>query len=205
MHLTKHEKDKLLLYVAGELAKNRLKRGVKLNYPECIALISCHVIEGARTGKKISKIIKECSNLLKKDQVMDGIPELANEILVEATFPDGTKLVTIHNPIKGKSKNIPGEYKILNKNIQFLTKRPKINRKVTNTGTRAIQVGSHFHFYEVNKYLKFKRENTEGYRLNIPSGTSIRFEPKETKKITLVKIGGLKKIYGFSGKTNKTT
>jgi len=99
MELSPREKDKLLLFTAGLLAERRLARGVKLNYPEAIALISCVVLEGARDGRTVAQMMAEGRKVLTKDQVMDGVAEMLLEVQVEATFPDGTKLVTIHNPI----------------------------------------------------------------------------------------------------------
>ncbi|WP_185883033.1 urease subunit gamma [Blattabacterium cuenoti] len=206
MHLTSYEKEKILLHMAGELAKKRLKRGLKLNYPESLALITHYVMEGARDGKTVKEIINEASHILSEYQIMDGVYELLNNVQIEATFPDGTKLVTIHNPIQKKTKRsskiIPGQYNLLNKDISILPNRSRIKRIVSNTGNRPIQVGSHFHFYETNSALSFERKGTKGYRLDIPSGRSVRFEPGEIKDITLVEIGGSKKIYGFSGKEN---
>ncbi|WP_062264019.1 MULTISPECIES: urease subunit gamma [Endozoicomonas] len=99
MELTPREKDKLLLYTAALVAERRLGRGVKLNYPESIALISMHIMEGARDGKTVAQLMNEGREILTRDNVMEGIPEMIHEVQVEATFPDGTKLVTVHNPI----------------------------------------------------------------------------------------------------------
>ena len=102
MKLTPREKDKLLISMAAEVARKRLKRGVKLNYPEAIALISDFIVEGARDGKKVSDLMSEGANILDKDQVMLGVDTMIKDVQVEATFRDGTKLVTVHNPIKVK-------------------------------------------------------------------------------------------------------
>ena len=99
MHLTPQEKDKLLIFLAAQLAERRLNRGLKLNYPEAVAFLSFQVLEGARDGKSVSELMFEGNNWLSRDQVMEGIPEMVNEVQIEAMFPDGTKLVTIHNPI----------------------------------------------------------------------------------------------------------
>ena len=99
MHLTPREKDKLLLFVAAELTRQRRERGVKLNYPESVALISAAIMEGARDGRKVAELMSYGTEILSADEVMEGIPEMINEVQVEATFPDGTKLVTVHNPI----------------------------------------------------------------------------------------------------------
>lgn len=99
MNLSPREKDKLLIFTAGLLAERRLARGIKLNYPEAIALISSAVMEGAREGRTVADLMAYGATLLKRDQVQKGIPEMVDDVQVEATFPDGTKLVTVHNPI----------------------------------------------------------------------------------------------------------
>ena len=100
MHLTPREKDKLMIVVAADLARRRKDRGVLLNYSESVALITYEVMEGARDGKSVADLMSYGSTILKKDEVMEGIPEMIHEVQVEATFPDGTKLVTVHNPIR---------------------------------------------------------------------------------------------------------
>ena len=99
MELSPREKDKLMLYTAGLVAERRLGRGLKLNYPEAVAFISVAIVEGARDGKSVAELMDYGRTLLTSEQVMDGISEMINEVQVEATFPDGTKLVTVHNPI----------------------------------------------------------------------------------------------------------
>ncbi|MEM7097609.1 MAG: urease subunit gamma [Pseudomonadota bacterium] len=99
MDLTPREKDKLLIFVAAQLAEKRRDRGVKLNYPESVALITAAIMEGARDGKTVAELMSEGAQILSRKEVMDGIAELLSEVQVEATFPDGTKLVTVHNPI----------------------------------------------------------------------------------------------------------
>lgn len=99
MDLLPREKDKLLLFAAGLLAERRKARGVKLNYPEAVAYISLAVLEGARDGRNVADLMGSCRDLLARDDVMEGVPEMLHEIQVEATFPDGTKLVTVHDPI----------------------------------------------------------------------------------------------------------
>ena len=99
MELTAREKDKLLLFTAGLVAERRRARGLKLNYPEAVALISCAIMEGARDGRSVAELMSAGTRILSRDDVMEGIAEMIPEIQVEATFPDGTKLVTVHNPI----------------------------------------------------------------------------------------------------------
>ncbi len=100
MQLTPQEKDKLLIFTAALVAERRKDRGVKLNYPEAIAFISAAILEGARDGQTVAELMTYGMTLLKRDDVMDGIPEMVHEVQVEATFPDGTKLVTVHEPIR---------------------------------------------------------------------------------------------------------
>ena len=100
MKLTPREKEKLMISMAANVARKRLERGVKLNYPEVIALITDFVIEGARDGKMVSELMESGAHVVKKDDCMDGIPDMIQEVQVEATFPDGTKLVTVHKPIR---------------------------------------------------------------------------------------------------------
>ena len=101
MKLTPREKDKLMISVAADVARKRLDRGVKLNYPEVVAIISDFVLEGARDGRSVSELMSSGAEIIKESQVMDGVESMIDDVQVEATFPDGTKLVTIHNPIKG--------------------------------------------------------------------------------------------------------
>ncbi|MBV9079068.1 MAG: urease subunit gamma, partial [Methylobacteriaceae bacterium] len=109
MNLTPREKDKLLVALAAMVARNRLARGVKLNHPEAVALITDFVVEGARDGRTVAELMEAGAHVVTADQVMTGVPEMIHDIQVEATFPDGTKLVTVHHPIRGApSAEVPG-------------------------------------------------------------------------------------------------
>jgi urease subunit gamma len=100
MHLTPREVDKLLIFVAAEVAQRRRERGLKLNYPEAMALISAELLEGARDGKSVAELMRYGGQILRRDEVMEGVPEMLAEVQIEATFPDGTKLVTVHDPLR---------------------------------------------------------------------------------------------------------
>ena len=222
MELTPREKDKLLLFTAALLAERRKARGVKLNYPEAVAYISAAILEGARDGRTVADLMDHGRTLLTADDVMDGVPEMIDEVQVEATFPDGTKLVTVHDPIlqlpgikdelvspdhehvTAKSSYdentiFPGEVVPADGEIELNVGRAVLSLSVANTGDRPIQVGSHYHFYETNPALKFDRESTRGFRLNIPAGTAVRFEPGQTREVELVAYAGDRKVYGFNG------
>lgn len=100
MRLTMREQEKLMVVVAAEVARRRMKKGLKLNYPEAVAIITDEIMEGAREGKRVEQLMDECRNILKRDQVMEGVSEMVHTVQVECTFPDGTKLVTVHDPIQ---------------------------------------------------------------------------------------------------------
>lgn len=202
MHLTPRETDKLMLHLAGTLAKERKERGLKLNYPEAIAYISSQLLELARDGHSVTELMRMGTRMLATDDVMDGIPEMIHEIQLEATFPDGTKLVTVHNPITGNGKVIPGEILTEPGDIELNAGKDTAQIAVANTADRPIQVGSHYHFFEVNKALEFQRERAYGMRLDIPAGTAVRFEPGETKRVNLVEIGGTREGYGLNDLTD---
>jgi urease subunit gamma/beta len=200
MNLTPREKDKLLIAMAAIVARKRLERGVKLNHPEAVALITDFVVEGARDGRTVAELMEAGAHVVSADQVMDGIASMIHDIQVEATFPDGTKLVTVHNPIRGADdKLIPGEVVTEPGDIDMNVGRETITLDVSNAGDRPIQVGSHYHFFETNPALKFERATTRGYRLDIPSGTATRFEPGQTRTVRLVAIAGYRQAIGFRG------
>ena len=183
------------------VARRRLERGIKLNHPEAIALITDFVVEGARDGRSVSDLMQAGARVVTRDQVMPGIAEMIHDVQVEATFPDGTKLVTVHHPIRGPhSKLTPGEVVTPEGEIVMNVDRETLTLTVANTGDRPIQVGSHYHFYETNTALQFEREKAYGYRLNIAAGTAVRFEPGQERTVELVELAGDRVVYGFLGK-----
>lgn len=202
MHLTPREQERLMIHCAGELAKSRKMRGIKLNYPEAIAYITSELLEGAREGKTVTELMRLGTKLLTNDDVMDGVAEMIQEIQFEATFPDGTKLVTVHHPIEADGMVTPGEYLFDDGEHIINAGKNTVTIKVTNTADRPVQVGSHYHFFEANKKLLFNRSAAFGMRLDILSGTAVRFEPGETKSVRLVEIGGSRRGFGLNGITN---
>jgi urease subunit gamma/beta len=200
MELTPREKDKLLLFTAALLAERRKARGLKLNYPEAIAYISAEIMEGARDGRTVADLMDYGRTLLSGEDVMDGIAEMIHDVQVEATFPDGTKLVTVHEPIVTNKapQLVAGEVITDAGDIELNAGREKVEVEVANTGDRPIQIGSHYHFFETNSALQFERDLTRGFRLDIPAGTAVRFEPGQSRKVVLVEYAGDKMIYGFN-------
>jgi urease subunit gamma/beta len=199
MNLSPREKDKLLVAMAAMVARNRLARGVKLNHPEAVALITDFVVEGARDGRSVAELMQTGAHVVKADQVMAGVAEMIHDVQVEATFPDGTKLVTVHQPIRGAALDhvTPGEVITEPGDIVMNEGRETVTLSISNTGDRPIQVGSHYHFFETNAALSFDRAKARGMRLDIPAGTAVRFEPGQSREVRLVALAGKREIYGF--------
>jgi urease subunit gamma/beta len=221
MHLSPRELDKLTLHQAGSLAQKRLARGVRLNHPEAVALIATVLLEFIRDGRSVAELMDLGRKLLGQNQVMPGVPEMIYDVQVEGTFPDGSKLVTVHHPIASENgdlalalhgsflpvpklsafKPLPdigevGAVTALEGEVELNIGRATVELPVTNLGDRPIQVGSHYHFIETNTSLRFDRSRAYGMRLDIPAGTAVRFEPGETKTVKLVEIAGRKVIRG---------
>ena len=222
MHLTPREIEKLMLHNIGFLAQKRLARGARLNYPEAVALIASQILEFIRDGRSVAELMDLGRRFLGLKQVQPGVAEMLQEVQVEGTFPDGTKLVTVHWPIAaeygdlelalyGSFLPVPdiskfetdaedavtaGEFLPLDTEVVLNEGRDAIELEVTNLGDRPIQVGSHYHFVETNPQLQFNRTAAYGRRLDIPAGTAVRFEPGDIKTITLVEIAGNKVIRG---------
>jgi urease subunit gamma/beta len=207
MLLTPTELERLTIYTAAEIARKRRAKGLRLNYPEATALIADEIIEGAREGRSVAELIGFGATLLNTDDVMPGVAELMPVLQVEANFPDGTKLVTVHDPIRpglvaqGNYRR-PGELITAEGEIELSPGRARCSVKALNGGDRPIQIGSHYHFFEVNRNLQFDREAAFGMHLDIPAGTAVRFEPGEEREVQLVAFGGSGEVYGFSGLTN---
>ena len=204
MHLTPHEQERLLVHVAADVAQRRRERGLLLNYPEVIALLTAHVYEEARAGATVDAVMESGRHVLERSEVMDGVPEMIDNVQVEATFPDGTKLVTIHDPFDEAATEVdvhPGKLELLpdddEHRVVFNEGAPPVSLPVSNPRDRPIQVGSHFHFAEANEGLEFPREAAHGMRLHIPSGTSERFEPGDERSVMLVPIAGDRNVHGL--------
>ncbi|GAA2534927.1 MULTISPECIES: urease subunit gamma [Streptomyces] len=211
MHLTPHEQERLLVHVAADVARRRRERGLLLNYPEAMALLTAHVYEEARAGATVDSVMESGRHVLQRGEVMDGVPEMITNIQVEATFPDGTKLVTIHDPFDAPATKVdvhPGKLELLPDEdehaVAFNEGATPVPLCVSNPADRPIQVGSHFHFAEANEGLEFPREAAHGMRLHIASGTSERFEPQAQRTVMLVPIAGDRIVHGLqAGKSEE--
>ncbi len=213
MQLSPHEQERLLVHVAADVATRRRERGLRLNYPEAVAILTSWVFEAARDGRTVAEVMSLGREVLTTDDVMDGIDVLIDELQVEATFPDGTKLVTLHGPIQAPLRPAdgtvaatstaapirPGELLVAADPVTLFDGLETLDVHVLNTGDRPVQVGSHFHFAEANDALDFDRAPTVGFRLAVPAGTSTRFEPGIPMDVTLVRYGGERRTAGFRG------
>jgi urease subunit gamma/beta len=202
MHLSPKENDRLLLFLAAELARRRRARGLRLNYPEARALIADEILEGARDGRSVAELMEFGAQILSTDDVLPGVDTLVGVLQVEAFFEDGQKLVTVHQPIRPGRERIdgvaPGAVIPAEEEIELSPGRGTITLRVENTGDRPVQVGSHYHFFEVNRALRFERERTFGMHLDIPAGTAVRFEPGEDREVALVEFGGQRELHGLN-------
>lgn len=214
MHLTPRDIDKLILHGAGFLAQKRLARGLRLGYPETVALLATQILELIRDGRSVAELMDVGRRVLGRRQVLPGVPSLVHEVQVEGTFEDGTKLVTVHDPIMlddgdmalalygsflpvpdlevfgtrpaMPAQNAPGYVDVVPGSIDLYAGRARVTIDITSYGDRPIQIGSHFPFASANPALHFDRVAAYGKHLDIPAGTAIRFEPGETRTVTLV-------------------
>ncbi|MGV0851977.1 urease subunit beta [Mycolicibacterium phlei] len=211
MHLTPKDEDRLLLFLAAELARKHRAAGLALSYAEARALIADEVCEAARAGATVAEAAAHGASILTDDDVMPGVATLLGSVQIEAFFDDGQKLVTVHDAIRpgtGATTEphvVPGEILPAEGELELNAGRGSVTLRVENTGDRPIQVGSHFHFFEVNRALRFDRAAAFGMRLDIPSGTAVRFEPGEMQEVTLTRYGGEQTVVGQNDVTNGAT
>ena len=195
--------ERLTIFTAAELARRRRAKGLRLNFPEAVALITDEILEGAREGHGVADLIGYGSTILSTEDVMDGIAAMMPILQVEGMFPDGTKLVTVHEPIRPREGSPadplqPGAILPADGEVELSAGRPRVTLDVTNTGDRPIQVGSHYHFFETNRALAFDRAAARGLRLDIAAGTAVRFEPGQRRSVTLTTFGGTRDLSGLN-------
>nr|AQT38781.1 UreAB [Streptomyces sp.] len=184
------------------------RAGGSQTYPETVALLTVHVLEGARDGRTVADLMSSGRKLLAREEVMEGVPEMIKNVQVEATFPDGTKLVTLHEPFPEAGEDeeplvSPGKVDYSTEPddefVRFNEGRQVTCLTVNNPCDRPIQVGSHYHFFEANPGLEFDRDAAWGKRLHVPAGSSVRFEPGVPEDVELVPIEGKRVVYGLRG------
>ena len=193
MKLTPKEQDRLTIFTLAELARRRRTRGIKLNYPEAVALICDEVMEEARAGMGYDQVLLHGMQVLAEDEVMDGVAKLAETIFVETVFDDGTKLITLTHPIRPRTIP-PGQMQSQDtpaqpaEAITIHAGKSTITLLVTNTSDHPVHVTSHTPFWEINPRMQFERERARGHRLDIPAGGAVRWEPGETKEVRLCRL-----------------
>jgi urease subunit gamma/beta len=208
MRLTPQERDRLLIFTAAQLARARRERGLSLNVPETVALLSDAVIEAARDGARLTEAVQAARALLGPDDVLPGVADIVTEVRVEAVFDDGTRLAVVPSPIgdglPGGSNSggslgdlAPGAVVT----APFVDAPPTdvVDVVVTNTADVAISVTSQWHFFETNPRLRFDRAAAYGRHLAAPAGSSVRFDPGVDVRVCLVPIGGKRIAIGFAG------
>ena len=192
MKLTPKEQDRLTIFTLAEMARKRRARGLKLNYPEAVALISDEVMEEARAGRGYDEVAAHGMQILSADDVLPGVAELAETLYIEPLFDDGTKLIVLRNPIRLTAAFMGEPARVIPaaspETISINVGRPAITLSVTNTSTHPVQVTSHMPFWEINARMQFDREQAQGYRLDIPAGGAVRWEPGETKEVHLCRL-----------------
>lgn len=198
MRLTPTERDRLLLFGAAELARARRARGLKLNVPEATAIVADTVCEAARDGGRLAHAIEAARSVLGPDDVLPGVADVVTEVHVEAVFDDGSRLAVVSDPIRGGSLGDAAPGAVLPGPADRAPETAVVLR-VRNTATVPVSVTSHFHFFEANPRLDFDRAAAYGMRLNVPAGSSRRFDPGAEIEVGLVPIGGDRIAIGFAG------
>jgi urease subunit gamma/beta len=203
MRLTGRELDRLTIFTLSEFARRRRSRGRRLNAPEAAAVVVDEILEWAWDGLPLSEVIDRARSVLGRDDVMEGVPEIVGRIEVDALFPSGTTLVVVDYPFgpppEGAEVAAPGAVVSEAGRIAVNPGADPTGVVVENTADVPIEVTSHFHFFEVNRRLSFDRRLGFGMRLDVPAGTSVRWEPGERKEIDLIPITGTRQAWGFGG------
>ena len=229
MRLTIREEERLQIWTLAEMSRRRLAKGIRLNYPESAAVICDEIMERACEGciPMLVDVMDYGATILKTHHVMEGVADMMKILQVEAVFPDGTKLVTVMNPIRQadgaeelwapppipesvvpdesfemSSSMPPGFIEFGDGDIEINAGRPTLEMVLTNTGDRPIQIGAHYHLVECNKAMAFDRNEAFGYRLDVPSGTALRFEPGQSRKCQLTRFAGSELSMGMNDMTN---
>jgi len=215
VYLTPKDIDRLLLFLAAELARKRRAKGLRLTCPEALALIADEVVEAARAGATVPEATVAGSTAVSENDLLPGVAALIGTVQVEGFFEDGQKLVTIHDPVRPgehdaeraaeTTVHTPGEVLPAEGDVVLNAGRQSCVLRVINTGDRPVQVGSHFHFFEVNRALAFDRAAAFGTRLDIPAGTAVRFEPGQEHEVALVALGGSAEVFGLNQATEGPT
>lgn len=203
MHLTPTEIERLSVFTAAELARRNLREGIRLSHPEAVALLVDEVMLAARKDMTYDEVVDHAGSVLGSAQCEPGVPDMIGIVAVDAPFRDGTKLVTLIDPIaRGEGDVRPGEVIVGDMPVDVFADQPHVSITVVNRGDRDVQVRSQTHFFESNPALEFDRRAAWGCKLAVASGAGVRFEPGIPVEVTLVPMAGARVAQGFSGLVN---
>lgn len=203
MFLTPTELERLTVFTAAQLARRNLAEGVLLSHPEAVALLTDEIMLAARKDMAFDAVVDHACHVLQADQVMTGVPQMISILLVDAPFAEGTKLVTVVDPIPWSEESVtPGEVLTADSPVDMFVGLDSIELRVVNTGDRDIQVRSQTHFFESNDALDFDRRSAWGRTLAVAAGAGVRFEPGMPVTVELVPIAGDRVVQGFRGLVN---
>lgn len=208
MNLTPTELDRLTIFSAAELARRYRAEGIRLSHPEAMALLCDEIMTAARRDLSHPDLVTFGASILNEDDLLPGVRSMLHFVSVEVNMAEGTKLVTVFDPIAPGAEEemaeavTPGEIITAEGEIEMNVGREAAEVEVLNVGDRTIQVRSHAHFFEVNRMLQFDRETAFGMHLDVPSGVGARFDPGVPKTVQLVRYGGSGNVQGFGGLTN---
>lgn len=203
MNLTPTELERLTIFTAAEIARRNLREGIPLSHPEAVALLTDEAMLAARKNMAYDEVIDHATTLLRPGDCEPGVPDMVRIVTLDAPFPDGTKLVTLIDPIIAGENDIrPGEIIVGEEPVELFAGVPRIVLTVVNRGDRDIQVRSQSHFFEANSALEFDRRAAWGHKLDVASGAGVRFEPGMPVEVTLVPMAGDRVIRGFSGRVD---
>jgi urease subunit gamma/beta len=203
VNLTPTELERLTVFTAAEMARRNLRAGALLSHPEAVALLTDEVMLAARKNLAYDEVVDHAASLLRAENCEPGVPDLVRMVMVDAPFSDGTKLVTLIDPIAPADGDVrPGEIIVGADPVELFPGAERVTLTVVNRGDRDIQVRSQSHFYETNPALEFDRRAAWGHKLDVASGGGVRFEPGIPVEVRLVPIGGARIVQGFSGLVN---
>ena len=203
MNLTPTEIERLTIFNAAEMARRSLREGIPLSHPEAVALLTDQVMLAARKNMAYDEVIDHAAALLTAHQCEPGVPDMVRIVTLDAPFPDGTKLVTLIDPIiSGENDIRPGEIIVGDEPIELFGGAERLSLTVVNRGDRDVQVRSQSHFFEINPALEFDRRAAWGHKLDVASGAGVRFEPGIPVEVKLVPMAGNRVAQGFSGVVN---
>ncbi|MCZ2525899.1 urease subunit gamma [Streptomyces sp. NPDC059506] len=190
MHLTPREQERLTLFSAAGLARRRLARGALLGATEAVALVCDEILEAAWDGTPLEAVVELARDVVPRERLLPGVAEAVPAIQVEALFPHGSSLVHVDEPFGPADPAGPGGVLVAEGDVELAPGRPRTELRVVNRGRRPVWVSSHFPLEEANAVLEFDRAAARGHRLDVPAGTSVRFDPDEPRTVTAVARGG---------------